>query len=136
MTERNTVPVVCDMTHAPDTETERLEEYRRIFTTALIGREKTAEGFRWRFRDDEGIEAWVRDLAEREQACCAFFSFTVTRTGGEVRLDGSVGDDDTARAVLDEFYDLPETLSDGVVTPEEVDARFTRHGFQVLRPSG
>lgn len=137
MTDRNNVPVVCDMSNAPDTETERLDEYRRIFATALIGREKTGgHGFRWRFRDDEGMDAWVRDLAEREQACCAFFSFTVTRSGGEVWLDGTVVDDDTARAVMEEFYNLPETLAEREITPEDVDERFTRHGFQVLRPAG
>lgn len=135
MTERNNIPIVCDMTNAPDTETERTEEYRRILTTALVGRERTGDdSFRWRFRDDEGMEAWVRDLAEREQTCCAFFTFSVTRTGGEVWLDVGVVNDDTARAVMEEFYNLPETLGESEITPEDLDSRFTRHGFEVLRP--
>lgn len=127
--------IVCDMTNAPDTEDERLDEYRRLFATALMGREKNGDRFRWRFRDDEGIEPWVRDLAAREQACCAFFSFTVTRSGGEVRLDGTVVDDDAARAVMEEFYNLPETLAEREITPVTLDERFTRHGLQVLRPA-
>lgn len=132
MTAPNTVPIVCDMTGRPDTEAERLAE-KRVFAAALLARERTVEGFRFRFRDDEGIESWVRDLAAREQACCAFFSFTVTRVGGEVLLDGTVVDDDTARAVMEEFYDLPVTLAEPGISPTTIEDRFTRRGLQVER---
>lgn len=133
MTDQNTVPIVCDMTQAPDTETDRLAEYQRVFAEALVARERTVEGFRFRFRDDDGIEPWVRDLAAREQACCAFFTFTVTRAGGEVLLDGTVVDDDTARAVMDEFYELPVTLAEADITPQALEDRFTRLGLRVER---
>jgi hypothetical protein len=103
-----TTPIVCDMTGAPDTIPERLGEYQRIFGQALIGRERTAGGIRFRFRAQAGIEAWVRDLAAREKACCAFFTFSVTALGEEVRWDATVVDDDAARAILDEFYALPD----------------------------
>jgi hypothetical protein len=105
----STTPIVCDMSGAPDTGPERLREYQRIFQ-ALIGRERTADGIRFRFRAQPGMEAWVRDLATREKACCAFFTFSVTALGEEVRWDATVIDDDTARAILDEFYALPDTI--------------------------
>jgi hypothetical protein len=102
-----TPPIVCDRTGAPDTGPERLREYQRLFSQALIGREKTATGICFRLRAQPGTEAWVRDLAAREKACCTFFTFTITTLGEEMRWDATVIDDDIARAVLDEFYALP-----------------------------
>jgi hypothetical protein len=122
-------PIVCDMTGAPDTGADRLAEYRRLFTQALTGRERTAEGIRFRFRAEPGIEPWVRDLAARETACCAFFTFTVTPIGAEVCWDAAVVDDDIARAVLDEFYALPDTVADGLQALED---RFTERGLEVV----
>ena len=105
------IPVVCDLSGAPDTPTERVDSYRRLFTDALVARERTIAGIRFRFRNDPGIETRVRDIATLEQQCCAFFSFITTATGGEVLLDVSSTDDETARAVLDEFYNLPEHVA-------------------------
>ncbi len=122
-----TTPIVCDMTGAPDTGPDRLREYQRIFSQALIGRERTADGIRFRFRAQPGIAASVRELAAREKACCAFFTFSITTLGEEVRWDATVTDDDIARAILDEFYALPDTLADGF---EGVYDRFTRQGLQ------
>jgi hypothetical protein len=124
-------PIVYDMTGAPDTGTERLAEYQRLFSQALAGRERTAAGICFRFLAEPGIEAWVRDLAAREQACCAFFTFTVTARGEEVRWEATVTDDDTARAVLDEFYALPDTVAGGF---EAVHGRFTRQGLKFTSP--
>jgi hypothetical protein len=118
--------VVCDMTGAPDTGIERLGEYQRLFSQALAGRERTADGIRFRFRAQPGIEAWVRDLAAREKACCAFFTFTISTLGEEVRWDAAVIEDDVARAVLDEFYALPDTVANGF---EAVHNRFTQQGL-------
>lgn len=126
-------PVMCDMTAAPDSPEQRLDEYHRLFARALISRERTDRGgVRFRLRAEEGIEPWVRDLAAREKACCAFFAFEVTNTGGEVVWDAEVIDDDTARAVLDEFYALTETASDGV---GDLRDRFTSRGMAFV-PSG
>ena len=122
-----TTPIVCDMTNAPDTAGERLAEYKRLFAQALLGRERTADGIRFRFRAQRGVEPWVRDLAAREKACCAFFTFSITTLGEEVRWDASVIDDDIARAILDEFYALPDTIAGGF---EGVYDRFTRQGLQ------
>jgi hypothetical protein len=106
-------PLACDMSQATDTGPQRLIEYQQLFEQALVGRERTATGIRFRLRGDDGIEAWARDLATREKACCPFFSFTVQRLGDEVVWDASVVDDDIARAILDEFYALPDTVGSG-----------------------
>jgi len=115
------------MTDAPDTGAERLAEYRRLFAEALVGRERTPDGIRFRFRAADGVHAWVRDLAAREKACCGFFAFTVDRVGAEVVWDAAVVDDDAARAVLEEFYALPDTAA------RSVDAVTDRLGQQGLR---
>ena len=99
------------MSGAPDTLAERAAEYRRLFTQVLTGRERSEAGIRFRFRADPGVAEWVRDLAEREKACCAFFNFTVTADHEEVRWDASVIDDDIARQMLAQFYRLPELLA-------------------------
>lgn len=120
-------PIVCDMTSAPDTGPERLMEYQRLFTQALIGRERTTEGIRFRLRADDGIDAWVRDLAAREKACCPFFDFRITTDGDEVHWDATVIDDDIARAILDEFYALPDTVGEGA---EGLADRLIERGLQ------
>jgi hypothetical protein len=132
-TSTSHLPIVCDMTDAPDTATERLAEYERLYTEALIGRERTADGIRFRFRARPGLEEWVRDLAAREKACCAFVSFTITVHGDEVWWNSSVVDDDLARQVLDEMYHLPDTITDG--GPALFD-RFSEQGLQVMINDG
>jgi hypothetical protein len=106
-------PIVCDMTGAPDTPAERVAEYRRLFARSLLGRDRTAAGIRFRFRASPGLQDWIRDLARREKACCAFFSFEVTASGQEIWWDASVADDDIARQILEEFYRLPEVAGQG-----------------------
>lgn len=115
-----TTPIVCDMTGAADTAAERMAEYGRLFAQSLAGREQTSGGVRLRFRADEGVEAWVRDLAAREKACCQFYDFRISVTGGEVcwdigLVDGVADDDrDMARTLLNEFYDAPDNVGVGV----------------------
>jgi len=103
--------IACDMTNAPDTPAERIAEYGRLFRAALVGRERTGDGIRFRFRAEDGVEEWIRDLAGREQACCAFFSFAVSAHGGEVWWDATVVDDEVARQILEEFFRLPDTAA-------------------------
>lgn len=127
-------PIVCDLTDAPDTGEERLAEYRRLFTEALLGRDRTTEGIRFRFRAAPGVEAWVRDLAAREKACCAFYGYEVTATGDEVHWDCAVPDNEVARAVLDEFYALPDKLDE---TFDGLRERAAHLGLEVItRPAG
>ncbi len=99
-------PIACDMTQARDTPAERLAEYRRLFTRALASRERTAAGIRFRFRAEPGVEAWVRDLAAREKACCAFFGFAIAVEDGQVCWDVAVPETEAAKAVLEDFYAL------------------------------
>jgi hypothetical protein len=112
--------IACDLTEAPDTAEERMAEYARLFDRALTGRDRTDEGVRLRFRADEGVEAWVRDLAVREKACCPFYTFAVGTAGGEVWWDISLvngvagGDENTARTLLDTYYHAPDYAADGV----------------------
>ena len=114
------IPIVCDLTDARDTAQERMAEYGRLFAQSLAGRARTGQRVRLRFRADDGVEAWVRDLAAREKACCPFYDFRITVTGGEVcweigLVDGVAdGDQDMARAMLDEFYDAPDNVAGGV----------------------
>jgi hypothetical protein len=127
-------PIVCDMTTAPDTGPERMAEYQRLFTQALADRAKTAQGIQFRFRAAPGIEEWVRDLAEREQACCPFFISTITPTADQVVWDITTIDDDAARALLAEYYALPDTIALGAAVLHD---RYTKLGLQVIgdRPS-
>ncbi|MGW4058576.1 hypothetical protein ACWEGE_09850 [Amycolatopsis sp. NPDC004747] len=129
MTPAASTPIVCDMTTAPDTDEQRLAEYRRLFAQALAGRERTAEGIRFRFRAAPGVESWVRDLAAREKACCAFYAYTVTVEGDQVLWDCAVPDNDIARAVLDQFYALPDTLDENI---DGIRERLGRQGLVVV----
>ncbi|GAA1039808.1 hypothetical protein GCM10009557_59430 [Virgisporangium ochraceum] len=116
----NVPAIACDLTDAPDTADERMAEYARLFSQALAGRDRTDGGVRLRFRADEDVAAWVRDLAVREKACCPFYNFTVSTTGGEVWWDISLvdgvadGDEHTARAMLDGYFYAPDYAADGV----------------------
>jgi hypothetical protein len=121
------------MTTAQDTPEERMAEYGRLFAQTLVGRERTPDGIRFRLRAGDGVEAWVRDLSAREKACCPFFDFAVATVGAEVRWDVTVIDDDTARAVLDEFYNVPETAAAGVQGMED---RLTGRGFAITINDG
>jgi hypothetical protein len=117
------------MTTAPDTAQQRLDEYQQLFGRALISREKTSDGIRFRLRAEPGVEAWVRDLAAREKACCAFFAFDVTLDGDQVLWDAAVSDNDAARAILDEYYLLPDTAPQ---SPAELSDRLERKGLHFI----
>src|SRR4029453_14280150 len=105
----NPMPIVCDMSTAPDTGPQRLAEYDRLFSTHLLGRERRGDGIRFRLRADQGVEAWVRDLAAREKACCKFLDSQIVVHHSQVLWDIRTIDDDIARAILDEYYDLPDS---------------------------
>ena len=115
-----TTPIVCDLTDARDTAEERLAEYGRLFAQSLTGRERTEQAVRLRFRAADGVEAWVRDLAAREKACCRFYHFEVSVTGGVVWWDISLvdgvaaADEEMGRMMLDESYQAPDNAAGGV----------------------
>lgn len=122
------VPVVCDMTTATDTTEERLALYRQVFDH-LTGRERTETGIRFRFRAKEGLAEVIRDVAAREKACCAFFDFGIRENGDEITWDSTVIDDPIARQILDEYYDLPDTLTEGT---EALFDRFAAKGLAIV----
>lgn len=135
--EPGTTPIRCDMSGAPETGEERLAEFGRLFARALIGRERTDDGIRFRLRAEPEIAPWARDLAAREQACCAFFDFHIAvvgdevhwdaRVGDAVHWDARVGDDEVAEAMLDEFFALPESAPGGLALLEQ---RYADRGIQ------
>ena len=128
------VPVVCDMTNAPDTADERIAEYRQLFKSSeFIGRARTTTGIRFRFHVRPGLADQIRDLAAREKACCAFFEFAITEHEGEVTWDSSVIDDPIARQILEELYRLPETASESV---EALHDRFAERGLTIVGNGG
>jgi hypothetical protein len=106
-TESSTPAVVCDMSDAPDTGPERLTEYVRFLDSAFVSRERTSDAMTWRLRAEPGVEAWARDLAARENACCAFMTHTISVAEGHVVWHATTIDDPSARSVLDLFYELP-----------------------------
>jgi hypothetical protein len=100
-------PIACTL---DDTGlTLRMAEFGQLFRDALVGRDNTADGIRFRFALRAGLEDQIRDLARREQSCCAFFDFTVAVHGDEVWWDATVTDPE-ARPILDDFFSLPERL--------------------------
>jgi hypothetical protein len=123
------VPIVCDMSSAPDTGPQRLAEYHRLFSTHLLGRERKGEGVRFRLRADHGVAEWVRDLAAREKACCAFLDSQVAVEGGQVLWDITTIDDAIARAILDEYYDLPDSAG---AQAHELERRLSAKGLQFI----
>ena len=127
--EVNPMPIVCDMSTAPDTGPQRLAEYDRLFSTHLLGRERRGGGIRFRLRADQGVEAWVRDLAAREEACCAFLDSQIAVEGGQVLWDITTIDDDIARAILDEYYDLPGSAG---ADADAVERRLQAKGLQFI----
>ena len=102
------------MTTAPDTPQERLAEYGRLFEHALTGSDRTSNAVIWRFTARAGVEAWVRDLADREAACCPFLTYTVTEHDGEVTYQIAGDDDPMIHAILDEIHQLPGRIGDGL----------------------
>jgi hypothetical protein len=102
-------PIVCTIRPGDD-ELEVMTRYRTLFADAYVGRERLADGVVWRFRADDGIVRRVRALAAIEQRCCAFLRIAVSAAAGEVRWD--VRGPEAARTFLDEYYRLPEGLSE------------------------
>ena len=56
----------------------------------------------------------MRDLADREAACCPFFNYTVTEHDGQVSYKIAGDDDPIVQGILDELYQLSEHIGDGL----------------------
>jgi hypothetical protein len=89
---------------------EHIDDYRSVFSR-LAHSERMPNGFRWTFRAEEGLEARLRELAQREHECCRFFSFELS--SDRDRITWTVTADERAQSVVDEFFRLPERLRSG-----------------------
>jgi hypothetical protein len=81
------VPEVCTLP-TPERPT-RLAEFDGLFATALRGQHRVSPT-RLRWWVDRAAEATARYLTARETQCCSFFTFTLTATGDEVKVDVQV----------------------------------------------
>jgi hypothetical protein len=82
----------------------RIAEFDELFATAVRDVERLAPGtVRMTLAGPASLEETVRDLAARETACCAFFTFTVTASADAVVLDIAVPPEQTP--VLDALTD-------------------------------
>lgn len=119
--------VACDMTNAEDNPAERLTSWRKVLTEALVGKETTISGIRFRFYQSSEIEAEVRRLVALEGECCAFIDFDVSVVGGEVLVDASTSADPTARAILMVFFNLTNS---GGESEDSIRNRFAIAGLK------
>jgi hypothetical protein len=100
-------PIACTL----DSEDfrRRMEEFRDVFERAYLSGERFPGGGRFRFRALAGLEADLRSLAEREQACCRFFRFEIFAKDDELWWETRV--DREAEPILDVFLELPDLLA-------------------------
>jgi len=91
-----------------------MSEYGRLFGHALTGRERTDAGLTFRFTIKPGVEAWVRDLSQREAACCAFFDYTITIGDAQITWLIATDGNPVAESILDEMYRLPDIAGEGL----------------------
>src|SRR5689334_7657995 len=62
----------------------RLAEFDALFADAVRSVRREAGQLRLHLTGPEGLRERVRDLAERETACCSFFSFVITGTSDDL----------------------------------------------------
>lgn len=71
----------------------RLAEFDELFAHVVGAVEQREPGrVRLRLEPTPELAARAANLVVRETACCSFFTFTLTATGGELHLDVSVPD--------------------------------------------
>ena len=101
---------------APDRLTPETTSPSVLTTTTgrPTGSDRTSDAVIWRFTARAGVEAWARDLADREAACCPFLTYTVAENNGEVTNQIAGDDDPMIHAILDEIQQLPGRIGDGL----------------------
>jgi DNA-binding transcriptional MerR regulator len=96
------VPVACTLAAAD--QPERLAEWTELL--ALVEeREPLDGGVRLRFPTGPQLAGRLADLAAREQACCAFFTFTLRPAADAVVLDVTAPED--AAGVVADLFGVP-----------------------------
>lgn len=98
--ERRRVPIACTLT--PVEAGDRRDEFRSLAEAALVAAERHGDELRLRLAAAPGVADEARDLARREQACCAFLDIRVEEGEGEVVM--SVGAPPEAGPVLDALH--------------------------------
>ena len=68
----------------------RLAEFDALFTEAVRSVQSDEGRVRMRLIGGDGLRERVRDLADRESACCTFFTFVVDGTETNVILEITV----------------------------------------------
>jgi hypothetical protein len=86
-------------------------------------------GFRWHFLADARQEALLRELARRENECCKFFEFKITRDGANVVWETRAPQE--AAEVLEAFRQLPETLKDSP-SHDALESAFAEAGLKFV----
>jgi hypothetical protein len=99
------VPIACTLT--ADLSANRIEEWRTALRTSISGVARSAPGrVELRIVDGPHHAGRLVDLARREKACCAFFTFAVEIDSQGVTMVVEVPHD--AVAVLDDILGLLE----------------------------
>ena len=103
-------PIACTL--HPNEYAGRLEDFRQGVFAHLVGMERPEPTrLRLLLAGDADPEA-VRELLVREQGCCAFMSFTITASGGQLAADLQVPAE--AAPALDGMVGLAELATSGV----------------------
>ena len=87
----------------------RLAEFDALFAVAVRNVTRDEQVVRLHLEGDSGLRERVRDLAERETACCSFFTFAIEGSTSKVVMDISVPN--SRREILDALADRAERLS-------------------------
>jgi hypothetical protein len=78
---------------------KRRRRWHTLADRAFVERVETKDGLRLVFRQGDGVEAELRELAHLESECCAFARWTVGAGDGQVVLDVSGGSAEAVAAV-------------------------------------
>jgi len=87
----------------------RLAEFDTLFATSARRVIRDEHGVRIHLEGDSSLRDRVRDLAERETACCSFFTFVIEGSSSAVVMDVSVPEN--RREILDALASRAEEVS-------------------------
>jgi hypothetical protein len=88
MNTHSSLEIACSLT--PADYAERLREFRRLFTTALLESRREPARLYLNLDPSAAREEDVRDLLRREQECCAFFTFSVSAEPAATHVEAAV----------------------------------------------
>lgn len=100
-------PTVCRL--PLEERAQRTSEFRELFASREVARERSLHGVRWTFAADAGSEAESVRLAALEERCCDGIKIRIHREGEAVVWD--ITGPPTASSLLDTFYELPALIT-------------------------